>query len=100
MPITNQWWTFSESVIQHDHDNPGVYELGDASKNVVYIGSSNEVRRRLREHLAAHAQSCIGNRTKFYRIEYTQNYVQRERELYDSHVRLHGQRPICNDVRP
>lgn len=100
MPIVERWWPFSEQMIQHDRDDPGVYELGNSSDIVVYVGSSNELRRRLREHLAEASSSCIKKNTIKYRLEYTRDYVRRERELYDDHVRTYGKPPACNEVRP
>ena len=100
MPISNQWWTFSESMIQHDRDDPGVYELGSSSDMVVHVGSSNELRRRLRQHLAESSASCIKKNTVKYRLEYTRDSARRERELYDEHIRLYGKPPACNEVRP
>jgi excinuclease UvrABC nuclease subunit len=100
MPIQAQWWSFVESVIEVDRDEPGVYELGDENGMVVYIGSSNELRRRLKEHLNEASDTCVRQNTTHYRIEYTANYKNRERELYDGHVRMHGKPPLCNDSRP
>lgn len=100
MPITSQWWTFAEDVIKLDRDDPGVYELGNDAGSVVYIGSSNELRRRLLEHLNEAAGTCIKRHTTKYRMEYTKDYKVRERELYDEHVRINGKPPQCNDVRP
>ncbi len=100
MPITSQWWTFTETVINLDKNQSGVYELGDASGSVVYIGSTNGMKRRLLEHLNEPATTCIKRRTTKYRIEYTANFARREQELYDEHVRIHRAAPACNDVRP
>jgi predicted GIY-YIG superfamily endonuclease len=100
VPIETQWWSFVESVISIDRDHPGVYELGDKSGMVVYIGSSNELRRRLMEHLNEMAHTCIRQNTTRYRIEYTANYGKREQELYKSHVATYGKPPKCNDSRP
>src|SRR5216684_1989290 len=33
--LTSQWWMLAEAGVKHDHDHPGVYELGDASGVVV-----------------------------------------------------------------
>src|SRR5260370_29033596 len=96
----SQWWTFYEGMVNSDRSEPGVYEFGDASENVIYIGSSNDVKRRLQEHLNAAAYSCIGWNAKKYRIEYTSNYKWREKELYDEFIRLYGRAPQCNDVAP
>ena len=95
-----KWWHFTESIVQYERDSPGVYELGNAAQQVTYIGSSNQVKRRLREHLAAPPHSCIGTNSSYYRVEYTVDYKRRERELYDQYVLQHGRSPACNDVRP
>jgi hypothetical protein len=100
MAIQAQWWSFVESVIEVDRDDPGVYELGDKDGNVVYIGSSNELRRRLKEHLNEALYSCIRQNTTHYRIEYTPNYKNRERELYAGYVRIYGKPPECNNSIP
>ena len=81
MPF-NQWWTFSEGLVETDRDEPGVYELGDSNQAIIYIGSSKEIRRRLKEHRAEPDSTCIKTNTASYRIEYTSNYKKREQELY------------------
>jgi excinuclease UvrABC nuclease subunit len=96
----DRWWTFSEDIVNLDRDKPGVYEFCNLGSTVIYIGSANEVRRRLREHLAEPASSCIRRKTEKYCVEYTATYKERERELYDEFVRTHGKAPECNDVRP
>jgi transcriptional regulator with XRE-family HTH domain len=100
MPIQAQWWSFVESVIEAERDDPGVYELGDKDGVVLYIGSSEELRRRLKEHLNEAPQSCIRQNATHYRIEYTAYYAGRERELYKYHLATYGKPPECNDSRP
>lgn len=101
MPLTTQWWRpLAEEIVQHEQDAPGVYELGDGNGAVVYVGSSNAIRRRLREHLGESGTSCIKRSAAKYRLEYTPNYAAQERQLYDEHVRRHGRPPQCNEVRP
>ena len=100
MPILDRWWIFAENIVGYEQDVPGVYELGDTNGMVVYVGSSNQLRRRLREHLGESMTSCIKKHVKQYRVEYTQTFVARERQLYDEHVRVHGKPPLCNSQRP
>jgi predicted GIY-YIG superfamily endonuclease len=100
MPIVSQWWTFSEMMVQHDRDEPGVYELGETNGTVIYIGGSDAIRRRLREHLSESATTCTRRSTAQYRVEYTRNWTTRERQLHDEHVRLYGRPPRCNEVHP
>jgi len=99
MPLAGQWWLFRTNVIAFEKDLPGVYELGDADGTVVYIGSSNELRRRLQEHLDEDPRSCIQQRVHQYRVEYTTEYHARERDLYHACVVVHGRAPICNQIR-
>jgi hypothetical protein len=100
MPIQAQWWSFVQVVIEVDRDDPGVYELGDKNGTVIYIGSSSELRRRLKEHLNEASNTCIRQNTTHYRIEYTAAYKGRERELVQAYVRMHGKPPACNDSTP
>jgi len=97
MPIGSQWWSFVESLVNIDRDLPGVYELGDQNGIVIYIGSSDELKRRLTEHLNEEATTCIRQNATHYRIEYTADYENRERELYRVHVATYGKPPQCND---
>jgi predicted GIY-YIG superfamily endonuclease len=90
---------FAETIVQYERESAGVYELGNSSGQVIYIGSTNNVRRRLREHLAE-SGTCIKRNASVYRVEYTSNYLAREGELYDEYVRLYGRAPHCNEVRP
>ena len=99
MPIRAQWWSFVEGLIEVDRDDPGVYELADKDGAVIYIGSSNELRQRLKEHLNEAPYTCIRQKATHYRIEYTTNYTNRERELYKLHVATYGKPPRCNDSR-
>lgn len=100
MPIANRWWTFTDYVCNYEKDDSGVYELGATNDLVVYIGSSNLLRRRLKEHLAQPVTSCIKRNTKQYRVEYTTDCQHRERQLYDDFVRVNGHPPTCNSVPP
>jgi len=97
MPLTAApWWYFSRGTVESDRDDPGVYEMGNASDSVVYIGSSDALRRRLKEHLSE-SGTCIRKNTVRYRIEYTKDYQAREQQLYDEHVKIHGEPPQCNE---
>ncbi len=86
----SQWWAFRQGMVDSDKDEAGVYELADAQERIVYIGSSNALRRRLTEHLAESSSSCIRRNATQYRIEYTSAYQRRERELTRNFaLRLH-----------
>jgi len=84
-------------MVELEHDEPGVYELGDARGAVVYIGSSDQLRRRLKEHLGEAPFSCLRRHAMQYRVEHTATYAARERELLAQHQHLHGHAPLCNN---
>jgi hypothetical protein len=96
----SQWWDFREGLVDSDLDQAGVYVFADSNGQIVYVGSSIQVRRRLKEHLGEGTTSCIKRCAARYAIEYTSSYVSREREVYDSVVRSTGKPPRCNSVRP
>jgi excinuclease UvrABC nuclease subunit len=98
MPITSQWWVFADAIIDSERDLPGVYELATAAGEVVYIGSADQVRRRLREHWQEPRSTCIKTHTARYRVEYRRDFLNRERELYEQHVRTYGAPPLCNTL--
>ncbi len=100
MPIDNFWWSLTREMIETETDTSGVYELGEDHRGhtPIYVGSSVRIKERLEGHRNT-TDPCLRNATH-YRTEYTPNYKNREQELYDEHVRLHGLPPRCNDVRP
>jgi len=95
MPIEQPWWVFGDVLIASERELPGVYELGNDSGDVIYIGSSNNVARRLREHWVDGGNSCLKRYTTQYRVEYDPNYLARERELYAVHMQVHAKPPRC-----
>lgn len=97
MPITSEWWSFTANLIEMESEAPGVYELGNPAKNVIYIGSSSNVRGSLLEHLRAQSGSCIHRFVTRYRVEYTKDYGAREEALFADHLKTHGRLPRCND---
>jgi predicted GIY-YIG superfamily endonuclease len=96
----SQWWSFTDSLVDYDRNEAAVYEFANGSGDVVYIGSSNDLKRRLKEHLGENTTSCIKQNAKQYRLEYTSYFATRERELIDEFIRTYGRLPRCNSVRP
>jgi len=97
MPISGEWWSYTLNLVEMEKDAPGVFELGNPGKNVIFIASSNKVRTSLLEHLEESAGSCIRRFATRYRVEYTANFRRREEELFQEHVKLHGKMPRCNE---
>ncbi len=96
----SQWWAFRWGMVEYDHEKSGVYQFADATGTVVYIGGSDNVKRRLAQHLGEDTTTCIRRKAAKYRVEYTSHYRRREKELYDEFVRKYGKPPECNDVAP
>lgn len=99
MPIHSRWKPLTRAYVLEESNVGGVYELGNHSGTVVYIGSSSIIRNRLLSHVNS-TDLCIRMHASQYRVEYTEDYLRRERELYDEHVRLYGHPPRCNDALP
>lgn len=97
MPISSPWWSYTINLVEMERDAPGVYELGNPGKNVIFIGSSKQVRSSLLEHLEEPPGSCVRRFATRYRIEYTNDFKKREDELFNEHVRFHGKLPRCSE---
>ena len=95
----SNWWNFSAKNVETEDEQGGVYEFGNSSKQVVYIGSTNDMKRRLQEHLSG-SDSCIARNASYYRVDYRTDYKAEERRRYDAYERTHRVSPLCNDRRP
>ena len=97
MPISGQWWTLSETLVETENDSEGVYELGDKDGEIVYVGRSYTIKSRLKRHISS-PTTCIKNNATKYRVEYTTDSVEREKELYWEYADSHnGKGPKCNE---
>ncbi len=76
-------------------ESEGVYELFDTGKNLIYIGRSDNLRRRLTEHLNT-SDACIKS-ASYFTYEVTSRSISREQELLAEYKRIHGKYPPCND---
>jgi len=94
----SDWWTFRDANVEGDKNAAGVYEFGNAN-GITYIGSSNDLKRRLKEHLAE-TNTCIKRTATHYRLEYRSDFKAAEQAYYDEFVRQNRRPPQCNDVRP
>ena len=97
MPISSEWWSYTINLVEMERDAPGVYELGNPGKNVIFIGSSHQVRSTLLEHIKEPVGSCVRRFATRYRIEYTDDFKKREDELFNEHLKLHGKLPRCSE---
>ncbi len=96
MPIVARWRTFEALPARRGRDAmPGVYELADEAKRVIYIGQSGrDVPNRIRQHLERHA--CIQPEARFWRYAFSRIPQAEEAELLARHRDRHGTLPLCN----
>ena len=99
LPISKRWSAFTKTNVNRESNNFGVYELGNASGLVHYIGEG-KVRDRLLAHFAVGSDPIPG--TGYYRVEYTggkTRAVQRQNALLSAYKQVHGQLPRFNQRR-
>ena len=96
----SQWWSFTDGMVNSDRDEGGVYEMADSTGTVIYIGSSGQIKTRLKQHLSEDANACIRKNASQYHIDYRSDFAAEERRLYDAFVSRYGKQPKCNSVRP
>ena len=79
---------------------PGVYELADADKTVVYIGqSARDVPNRVRQHLQR--EGCVNDRAAFWRYAHSRTPRAHEADLIAAYRAQHGGNlPPCNTAEP
>ena len=95
MPIRKEWLEFTPQNVAAVTDKDGVYELGDADKNVIFIRGTANLRPTLQENLAD-TEPCL-KKAKFFRFEEVFMYTMRESELIQQHMRLNKKLPECNE---
>ncbi len=78
---------------------PGVYELADAERRLIYVGqSARDVPNRLRQHLAR--PGCIGERAAYWRYRFSRVPQADEAALLADYLARHGALPACNRATP
>lgn len=78
---------------------PGVYELADEVRTVIYIGQSKtDAPNRIRQHLAR--PSCVRERAAYWRYRYTRVPAAEEASLLDEYAARHRTLPECNTATP
>ena len=100
MAIAARWRRLDRLPAARGRDpEPGVYELADADKRVIYIGQSAvDVPNRLRQHLAS--GGCVAERAAFWRSAYSRVPQADEAALLARHRARHGDVPGCNRAIP
>lgn len=100
MSIAARWRSIRRLPAPRGRDPmPGVYELADENKLIIYIGqSATDVPGRLRQHLAK--GGCVAQRAAYWRYEYSRVPQAKEAELLAAYVATHGRLPPCNTATP
>ena len=100
MPIAARWRRLDNLPVARGRDPmPGVYELADEDRNVIYIGMSNrDVPGRLKQHLSR--PGIIRERAVWWRYEYSRLPAAHEARLLEEFVLRHGKLPECNSAKP
>lgn len=104
-----------EEVLRNAPSSPGIYEFRlkvkemeypNGKTQVIYIGSTRNIRKRLREHLAKNSKNGhIKDFLKkfgcsFRHIQLSKNWKEEEGKLYNLFFTTYGAQPKCNRVRP
>ncbi len=100
MPIAARWRRLERLPPARGRDAmPGVYEVADAERRVIYVGqSATDVPNRLRQHLAR--PGCIRDAGVFWRYRHSRVPQAEEAALLAVHEARHGILPVCNRARP
>lgn len=100
MPIAARWRSIHKLPPARGRDAmPGVYELADANRCVIYIGqSAQDVPNRIRQHQSR--PCCVREHAVYWRYRPSRVPRAEEAELIADHRRRHGSLPRCNLAVP
>ncbi len=100
MPLAARWRKLTALPARRGRDAmPGVYELANEARRVIYIGqSAQDVPNRIRQHLQA--SPCIAAAVAFWRYQYSRTPQADEAALLDAYLCAHGTLPPCNRATP
>lgn len=96
MPISARWRRLDALPPKRGRDaEPGVYELADARKQVIYIGqSAKDVPNRIRQHLGKNP--CITEAAVYWRGRYSRVPRSEEAALLAQYLSKYEALPPCN----
>lgn len=99
MPISEEWLPFDEDTVSSLPSSPGVYEIGEYSRNPIYIGYGN-LAEKLKKHFVDMQNNVDCMRmARWFRFEKTESLElaeERERALKKEHWLSFGYDPPCN----
>ena len=94
--VWSDWWNYKTSMVSHDRDDFGIYELADENENTLYIGSGR-VRTRLMEHLSKN--DCpLATRYRIDCCAAEEESRTKEKQLLDAYkAARNGRLPLYNE---
>jgi hypothetical protein len=100
MPINARWRRLSTLPSVRGRDaQPGIYELADEKKAIIYIGqSATDVPNRIRQHLERN--DCVIEKMVYWRYQYSRVPQADEAKHIDLYVERFGVLPDCNSATP
>ena len=100
MPIAARWRSIERLPVARGRDPlPGVYEIADAQKRVIYIGqSASDVPNRIRTHLTR--GGCVADRGVYWRMAMSRVPQADEAALLAEYRAAHAELPACNRATP
>ncbi|OGD55503.1 hypothetical protein A3K78_11350 [Candidatus Bathyarchaeota archaeon RBG_13_52_12] len=92
-----QWWGYSAASVSLESDIYGVYELGDADKEIVYVGSG-----KVKDRLLCHLENKECPLARYYRLlivgaEESCNSM--ESEIVQEYRERKGRPPLYNEKK-
>ena len=100
MAIAGRWRLLATLPAKRGRDAmPGVYEIANDKKQVIYIGQSGkDVPNRIRQHLAR--ANCISEHAHYWRYAYSRVPQADEAKHIAGYMHQHGDLPACNKATP
>ena len=100
MPINARWRKLDKLPSIRARDAmPGVYELADDTKTIIYIGqSATDVPNRIRQHLEKNG--CVIASVVYWRYEYSRVPQAEEAKQLELFKHRFGDLPLCNRATP
>ena len=100
MPISARWRKLEKLPPKKGRDAmPGVYELADEDKTIIYIGQSKtDVPNRIRQHLQKNV--CVAERIVYWRYEHSRVPQADEAKLLTDYQNTYDAMPPCNKAMP
>lgn len=91
----SEWLEFNAATVDAAPEKDGVYRLFNEQKEVIYIGSSSNIRQGLQEILNS-SDDWVA-KARYLHFEETLMYTMRESELIQQFLQEHGRLPEGNE---